>query len=454
MWWWLLAACSGDSPTRDTDADGPVIVVGAGVAGLACAGVLEDAILIEADTRVGGRALWSGGAMHFVGVPEQAGLDDDAGRAAADWETITGDPADDTTLRYLEASPEIHDRLQDLGVRWSSLSPEPRTGRARILMLEDGGPGLVAGLQTAIAERVDLRLDTRVDALLREGDRVRGVRVGDTEVLGRAVVIASGGYAGDAASLSGLARADAWEPTNQGGHGDALAWAEADDLATARLDSVGWYLRRMPIPDGAGGLVKVRADGVTPWIGVDANGARFCDESQTWSVTTAGPWRDAPGARAVAPYDALRAAVPVEQQALFDDAVREDRLVRCRADARTLAGLEAIDPAGLERTLASIRPNGDANALDEQGRRMGTHPEWTGALCAFTLGEIAAKAFGGLSVDAGGHVRDSASGEPLANLYAIGEAAGMAAPGIGGRWGFDGSLSAVTWSGWNVCEDL
>jgi fumarate reductase flavoprotein subunit len=454
MGWWLLAACSGDRPIPNAGADEAVIVVGAGVAGLACAGVLGDAILIESDARVGGRALWSGGAMHFVGVPEQAGLEEDASRAAADWETITGDPADDTTLRYLEASPEIHARLYDLGVRWSSLSPEPRTGRQRILMLEDGGPGLVAGLQSAIGGHVDVRLGTRVDGLLREGDRVRGVRVGDTEVLGRAVVIASGGYAGDAATLSGLARTDVWEPTDQGGRGDALAWAGADDLATARLESVGWYLRRMPIPDGAGGLVKVNAQTVTPWIGVDANGARFCDESQTWSVTTAGPWRDAPGARAIAPYDALRTAIPVEQQALFDDAVREDRRVRCRADAGTLALREGIDPAGLERTLAAIRPNGDPNTLDDVGRRLGTHPAWAGALCAFALGETAAKAFGGLDVDEHGRVRDAASGEPVANLYAIGEAAGMAAPGIGGRWGFDGSLSAVTWSGWTVCEGL
>ena len=452
--WFLLTACAEPAPTAPDDPEGPVIVVGAGVAGLACAGVLDDAIVFEADPQVGGRALWSGGAMHFVGVPGQDGPDGDVAQAAADWEAITGEPADEATLRYLDASADIHARLAALGVRWTTLEREPRTGRRRVLMLEDGGPGLVAGLESAVGSGVDLRLETRVDGLLRDGDRVLGVRVGDTEVRGRAVVIASGGYAGDVATLEGVAHSEAWEPTSQGGAGDALAWAREGDLTTHRLDAVGWYLRRMPIPDGAGGLVKVRADGVTPWIGVDRDGARFCDESQTWSVTTAGPWRTAPGARAIAPYDALRAAIPAEQAALFDDAVRADARVRCRADARTLATHEGIDPTGLETTLAAIRPTGNADALDDLGRRLGTHPVWTGTLCAFSPGEIAAKAFGGLSVDAQGHARDAQTGAPLRNLYAIGEAAGMASPGMGGRWGFDGSLSAVTWSGWSACEAL
>ena len=452
--WLLLTACADPAHTDNVEPQGPVIVIGAGVAGLACASMLDDAILFEADPQVGGRALWSGGAMHFVGVPGQEGPDGDVAQAAADWETITGEPADEAALRYLEASAGIHARLAALDVRWTTLEREPRTGRRRVLMLEDGGPGLVAGLESALGTGVDLRLDTRVDGLLRDGDRVLGVRVGDEEVPGRAVVIASGGYAGDVAALEGVAHTDAWEPTSQGGAGDALAWARASHVSTARLDSVGWYLRRMPIPDGAGGLVKVRADGVTPWIGVDRDGARFCDESQTWSVTTAGPWRTAPGARAIAPHDALRAAIPSEQVALFDDAVREDVRVRCRADARTLATHEGIDPSGLESTLAAIRPSGDPDALDAVGRRLGTHPAWTGALCAYSPGEIAAKTFGGLSVDARGRVRDEGTGDPLRNLYAIGEAAGMASPGMGGRWGFDGSLSAVTWSGWSACEAL
>jgi len=56
-------------------------------------------------------------------------------------------------------------------------------------------------------------------------------------------------------------------------------------------------------------------------------------------------------------------------------------------------------------------------------------------------------------VDDQGRVLD-AGGEPVRGLWAVGEAAGMGVPGMGGAWGFDGALSAVVWSGWRAAAAI
>ena len=72
-----------------------------------------------------------------------------------------------------------------------------------------------------------------------------------------------------------------------------------------------------------------------------------------------------------------------------------------------------------------------------------------GELCAFQPGQTAGKTFGGIAVDEDGRALDAA-GAVVDGLWVVGEAAGMAAPGLGGSSGFDGSLTAVVWSGWRA----
>ena len=75
------------------------------------------------------------------------------------------------------------------------------------------------------------------------------------------------------------------------------------------------------------------------------------------------------------------------------------------------------------------------------------------ALCGFLPARIGEKSYGGVDVDLDGRVLDAA-GQPITGLYAVGEAAGMGAPGMGGLTGFDGSIGAVVWSGWRVGDAL
>ncbi|HNH46978.1 MAG TPA: FAD-binding protein, partial [Myxococcota bacterium] len=97
---WLWLACTSPSPKEslpdsaedsDSGADSsppaPVVIIGAGPAGLAAAMDLPDAVLIEAEARVGGRFLWAGGLMTLVGTEEQAaaGVQDSVANALAEW---------------------------------------------------------------------------------------------------------------------------------------------------------------------------------------------------------------------------------------------------------------------------------------------------------------------------------------------------------------------------------
>jgi predicted oxidoreductase len=58
-----------------------------------------------------------------------------------------------------------------------------------------------------------------------------------------------------------------------------------------------------------------------------------------------------------------------------------------------------------------------------------------------------------LAIDDEGGVLD-AEGHHVNGLWAVGEAAGMLAPGVGGDSGWVGSLTAVVWSDWRVGHSI
>lgn len=465
----LIAGCGG--PASDTEAvqgpdtvdtddsgdtaepdDAPVVVVGAGIAGLAAAGSHGSALVLEADAVVGGRALWSGGAMQFVDIPPQADLEfvDSPERAAADWEALTGAPPSDTTLRYLADSAATYTRLLAAGVEFlPELAREPRTDAPRILTVEGGGAALVEALVSALPDTVEVRLSTPVAGLLWRDGRVVGVQTAEGEIAASEVVIASGGFAGDVARLSEVAVADAWEASNHGGAGDALDWAEADGLATSGLTHVGWFTRRVGAAADNGGLVALER---LTWVWVDSSGARFVDEAHLESVTLTGPLRAAGTVWAISSRAEAEAAVKDADAAAFAAAIDADDQVRCRSDAGALAQAIEVDGAGLAATVAAV----DTilrGGQDPLGRLASTFAPLSGELCAWHPGESASKTYGGLDVDADGRVLD-ADGDVVPGLWAVGEAAGMGGPGLAGTYGFDGTLSAVVWSGWRVGDRL
>jgi len=237
-----------DDLMMDTD----VIVVGAGLAGLAATAELARAgrrVLLldqEPETNMGGQAFWSFGGLFLVGTPEQRrmGIKDSRELAWQDWlgsaffdrgiDQIGGE--DYWAYRWAEAyvdfaSGEKRSWLHAMGVRWFPLVGWAERGG----YLADGhgnsvprfhvtwgtGPGVMAPFERRVREAagaglVDFRFRHRVDELTVTGGVVDGVRgallepsaaprgtrssrtkTGEFELHAPAVIVTSGGIGGN-----------------------------------------------------------------------------------------------------------------------------------------------------------------------------------------------------------------------------------------------------------------
>jgi hypothetical protein len=228
--------------------DADVIVVGAGLAGLAATAELADAgrrVLLldqEPESNLGGQAFWSFGGLFLVDSPEQRrmGVRDSFDLAMQDWLGSAGfdrgvdDPAGEDfwgrqwATAYLDfANGEKRSWLHAMGVRWFPVVGWAERGGGlagghgnsvpRFHVTWGTGPGLVAPFERrvrqAVAEgRVELRFRHRVDglsvtdgavdgvhgAVLEPSSAERGtassrVETGEFALRAQAVVVTSGG---------------------------------------------------------------------------------------------------------------------------------------------------------------------------------------------------------------------------------------------------------------------
>ncbi len=149
-------------------------------------------------------------------------------------------------------------------------------------------------------------------------------------------------------------------------------------------------------------------------------------------------------------WDDLLEFVHEDDQDLIEDH-RASGLLMCSEDLGALAAAVGFDHQGLLDTLSSVQDHANSPTPDRFGRRSPAPVYQGGELCAFPPGREAAKSFGGLAVGEFGQVlRGDDDATPIKGLFAVGEAAGMGPAGVGGVGGFDGSLSAVMWSGWHT----
>ncbi|AFR06639.1 FAD-binding dehydrogenase [Nocardiopsis alba] len=223
-----------------------VIVVGAGLAGLAATAELAEAgkrvILLdqEPEQSLGGQAHWSFGGLFFVNSPEQRrmGIRDSPELALQDWMgTAAFDrPEDEWPRKWAEAyvdfaSGEKYPWLRAQGLRifplvgWAERGGHLAGGHGnsvpRFHITWGTGPGVVAPFERRVragAERgrVDLRFRHQVDELVVTGGRVTGVRgavlapsdiergqasnrdvTGAFDIEAQAVIVTSGGIGAD-----------------------------------------------------------------------------------------------------------------------------------------------------------------------------------------------------------------------------------------------------------------
>ncbi len=467
-----LYACTdgtnGDRRFRDTgglsaDEHVPVVIVGGGVSGLAVGTRLEEALILEGSDKVGGRAILAGGLMFFADYPEQTALgeEDSLDEVREDWVAYTGEEPTEATELWLEDLDDIYDGVTALGLDFTQVFADPILHKHRLAMVRGGGSGLAERLATSLPEGVETRLETWVDDIWMQSGRVLGVVLSDGTVIGADVtVIASGGFAGSVSWVGQLEEvADleygAWGEAGDGGAtGSALDWAQEHGWATRDLDKMGWFRNSMAFPGADGRPFKMVFNEVVPWVWVNQDGERFVDESYTGSVNLSTPWREQEAIWGLTTEAALESHVLPEQQPYLKKGLAAGEVLFCDSGRSDLTARAGLDLETLEATLAEIAAARASGETDSFGRDGASFTDYeSGALCAFKPGIQAQKGFGGLDVDTRGRVLD-ADGDHIPGLYAVGEAAGMAIPGMGGLSGFDGALSAVLWSGWRVGDEL
>ena len=410
-------------------------MIGAGPAGLAAAWEAELAgrsvLLVDGHDAVGGRARWGLGLSLMAGTATQraAGIEDRPEDLLQDWEAMTGAPPNAAEQAFsLGAPAEVHDWLTGLGLSWGPLQAEAVSQRMRVHFPEGGSPAVVAAIAGAL--RAEPRLGTFVTGLEPTADGRWRATLGEETVVASQVVLATGSLwawqaRAEAAAASATCSLDALIDGKDGAlppAADTLGLLAALRPGTTDLGALGTYPHVLataehPYVDvlhalvvGADGRVLLRGE---EWSSVTA-GARVAAEPACTAWAVFGQ-RDA--------ADVLRAVAPELRERLLG----EGQVLVRRDGPADLATAMGVEPAVLETSLAD-----------------GPHGPPVPPLWAARLGLVAGKSFGGLATDPEGQLLD-AQGRPIPGLWAAGETAGMG--GIGAPGGFDGSLSAVVFSG-------
>jgi L-aspartate oxidase len=240
-----------------------LIVVGSGVAGLAATLAAAEAgaqvLLVTAGTLPSGSSWWAQG-----GIAAAIGDDDDPGLHAEDTLAVGVGLNDRRAVEVL-----VHDGrravldLFESGVPFDGSDGKPdmglEAGHSRRRILHAGGGATGEMVSDALLARV-LRSDnvqiltrTPVDRLIVEGGRVTGVHSEENSYRGRAVLLATGGYAG----LWGRST----NPPGNRGFGLWLAWEAGASLAD--LEFVQFHPTALNVPGVPSYLLSeaLRGDG-------------------------------------------------------------------------------------------------------------------------------------------------------------------------------------------------
>nr|WP_168625844.1 MULTISPECIES: FAD-binding dehydrogenase [unclassified Cryobacterium] len=494
-----------------------VIVVGVGLAGLVTASELTRAgkrVLLldqEPENSLGGQAHWSFGGVLMVGTPEQEalGIEDSHELALRDW-LVTADfnQNDDLPRQWAEryisfAAGELGDWLREHGVQFVPTVTHPEAAPPgggvgssvpRFHVAWGMGPGLLRPFTERLRaassdEPVDVRFRHRVDSLIVEDGRVRGVRgsvlapddvprgrasnrtiVGEFEHRAGDVVIASGGFGGNLE----LTR-EVW-PTERLGavprsllrgapeHVDGRMLTIASDAgaAVANLDRLWPYaegvshhtplwsdhgVRLIAGPhglwlDGRGdrlgdnlvsgrdsqaGLAAVRATGLDhSWLVITQ---RIAETSVVIAGQDQNPQFASVDAFAARPAvnPAVTALLTGGGDVLIADNV-DELITKMQTIAPAVEGLR-VRAAVRQWSAQPVEGNPTPDLLDPSAA----------PLVAIRLQTLTRKSLGGIVTDLRSRVLD-ASGQPIPGLYAVGEAAGFGGGGMHGHRALEGGF--------------
>lgn len=459
----LIAACQ---PVDPVTADADIIVIGAGIAGLAAALEAESlgarVLVVEANSVAGGHAI-KARSLALVDTPLQRsrGFTDSPDKAYRDF-MAWGEDADPWWLRsYAEASGEqVHDWLAGLGVRFTTLSAAPQASVPRLHATQGSATRVVVPMIAEALRRPGITFlwNTEATGLLRRDGRIRGVytersRTGSKRLYRtEAVILATGGHQSNLELVRRSWKRGQPLParlligSGQYATGSGLRLAEPFGAAGIRLDQQDISIDGLPDPHRPGHGLLVRNPAA---IRVDATGRRFTNEAASEKVLTRAAlglspvthWLlfDAAGARQLRISGASWLVGADSQRDILADPV----LVRRADSIEALAAAAGLPPAALVETVQRFNRFVD-QGMDTDFGRIG--PGMNGLrppalrqppFYAMQLYPMTRASMGGLDIDHEARVL-GAAGQVIQGLFAAGEATGVA--DINGSHGGEGGF--------------
>jgi fumarate reductase flavoprotein subunit len=434
----------------------PLLIVGAGAAGLCAALAAKEAgievLVIERDAVPAGSTALSAGLIPAAATRLQRakGIVDSPQLFAADIQRKANGEADAAVVDAVAhgAGVLVEWLMDRYGLPFDVVDNFNYPGHSVMRMHglpTRTGLELIDRLRHA-AESSDIAiLPQRIaDRLLAEpGGRIRGVDIlrgdGRRERIGcAALILACNGFGGNPDLVRRFIpeMGDALYFGHPGNRGDAVMWGDA---LGAKLAHLGAY-------QGHGSVATPHNILIT-WavimqggIQINRDGSRFCDETQGYSEQAAEVLRQ-PGAIAWSVFDARIAAV-ARQFEDFQNAERGGAILTGRGIAE-LAGLMRVPEATFASESANVESLKAKRGQDRFGRQFAPEQHFLAPFHAVKVTGALFHTQGGLAIDGVGRVRRK-DGTLLPNLFAAGgAAAGVSGASAAGYLSGNGLLTAT-----------
>lgn len=449
-----------------------VIVVGAGISGLATALDLgrggADVLVLDMSSVYGGHAVMSQGSLSIVGSPvqEAAGANDSPELAYDDFLRFGDDPDQEWVRYYVDHSrEEIYDWVKELGVRFEGVVASPGNSVAREHQPAGRGIALVTPIYRECLNQSTVRFvwNTKVERLLQADGRVTGVlgrnlRTGtERRYEADAVVLATGGFQSNLEMVREFWPAEfrfpdrilAGSGRNSVGSGHRLAQAVGGDLV--KMDRQWNYFTGIPDPRYPGtnrGLSAANMYGII----VNDEGKRFAN-LHGWAKSVMPPLLRRKNAtlwfvfdEATKPNFVVSGTDWADFQKVDREILQNPKLVHAAPTLELLAEKAGLPRDSLAATVKRYNEMVDRGA-DEDFQRFGPGvSEWSNGASprlatppyyAMQAWPLTRKSMGGVAIDRECRVLDREA-KAIAGLYAVGELSGLA--GINGKAALEGTF--------------
>ncbi|KQU52711.1 3-ketosteroid dehydrogenase [Bosea sp. Leaf344] len=434
----------------------PVVVIGAGAAGLIAALTAREAgaevLVLERDSLPRGSTALSAGLVPAAGTRWQkaAGIADDSARFAGDIMAKAKNEPDPAIVALVtdQAGPALEWLADRHGLSFSVIAdfsyPGHSARRMHGLPSRSGEELIDALRQAAELAGVDLLCEAQVTTLYAdETGRVLGLGFsrpdGTQEEIGcMQLVLACNGYGGNkelvARHIPSLKEALYFgHPGNQG---EAVLWGQALGAATRHL---GGHQGHGSVAHPAGILITwatITEGGVQ----VNRLGRRFCDESRGYSEQAAEVLKQ-PDGIAWTLFDSRIAGVARQ----FEDFKRAEAMgaILSAGDWAEMAKRIGVPEQALAETMQALAQGKETGGRDAFGRELTGLRQLEPPFLAVKVTGALFHTQGGLVIDRMARVQD-AVGRAMPNLFAAGGAAcGVSGSGAEGYLSGNGLLTAV-----------